>query len=128
MNRSGFSIIYSIFIVVVLGTILTYSLHISSLSAKSISDEHIKIQLKLYLESATELTMLWLSGDKTRSQNESNLSIAFDNLYEFNISITPINEASNIQDLNGSVIADIIGKTTFLDTPYTTTKRVLLKP
>jgi len=125
--RRGFSLVYAIFVVVLMGSLMVYSLNISSEGAKTASDEHIKMQMKLYKESAIELTMLWMSGDKARSEKNGSLNIRFDDKYDFNISITTL-DVKEIKESIGTVMADIVGSTNFLNENYAITERVVLKP
>ncbi len=126
--RRGFSLIYAIFVLVLMSTIMLYSLKTSAQDIKVSTDEHIRAQMRLYAQSAIELGTLWLSGDQARSSAESDLNITFDDNYFFFIHFTPLQGAVSIEDSNGTVLADIIGKTPPSDINYTITQRLLIKP
>lgn len=128
MKRNGFGIIYAIIVLVLVSTIAVYTLSLSSKTVKSVSNEHIKLQLELYRNSAIEYAILWMNEDKTRSQNPngSDLNISFDN-YHFQIKMFAT-ALTDIPESNGSVILDIVGRTDVDIEPIISTRRVVVKP
>lgn len=127
MKRRGFALIYAITVVVALASIASFALYTSSLTAKQVADEHIRIQLKLYMESALEYTLLWISGDQSRSQTPGSLGFTFDGDYDVNVSITPM-DLSHIAESNGTVLLDAVGRTTVTGETIRITKRTVQKP
>ena len=132
--RKGFGIVYAVIILVLIGTIATYTLELSSKSVKSVSDEHIKIQLQLYQNSAVEYAILWLSENKNRSNpsefglgNSSDLNITYDDIYKFQIKMYETS-LTDISESNGTVIMDIIGKFEGTSEPIVVVKRLVVKP
>lgn len=128
MKRNGFGIIYAIIVLVLMSTIAVYTLSLSSKTVKSVSNEHIRLQLELYRNSAIEYAILWMNEDKTRSQdpNGSNLNISFDN-YHFQVKMFATT-LTDIPESNGSIILDIVGRTDVDIEPIVVAKRVVVKP
>lgn len=126
--RRGVGLIYAIIVLLAIATITTYSLYNSSQIVKVTTDEHIRIQMDLYLRSAAEWTILWMQQDRDYSQKEQNVSLKIDS-YEFNISTMPITGSHSIEESNGTVLVDIIGRVNIdgMDN-FRVTKRYLLKP
>jgi len=133
--RRGFGIIYAIVILVLIATIGIYTLELSSRSAKSVSDEHIKIQMQFYMNSAVEYALLWLSENPSRSNPGdfggadpwSDLNISYGNRYNFQLRMYETH--LDVPESNGSVMLDIVGR--FNDTgfdPIVVSKRLILKP
>ena len=125
--RHGFALIYAIIVIIALGTIATWSLYTSSRTVRSVADEYQRIQLGLYLDSAAEYTLLWLSESKSRSQNPGHLDLAFEGTYEVNVTVTPLG-LSHIRESNGSVLLDISGYVIDAAEPIRQTKRMVVKP
>ena len=124
--RRSFSLAYAILIVVLISTVMVLSLQFSAKTVFVSSKENIKIQLKLYMDSAIEYTLLWMSKDKTRSQQDQNLSISYDdNNYTIYIQIHSIKDPLP-KETNGSVIVDVVGVKP--NTNIRLTKRISLKP
>lgn len=128
MKRNGFGIIFAIIVLVLVSTIAVYTLSLSSKTVKSVSNEHIKLQLELYRNSAIEYAILWMNEDKTRSQNPngSDLNISFDN-YHFQVKMFATT-LTDIPESNGSVILDIVGRTDVDIEPIIVARRVVVKP
>lgn len=134
--RRGFGLLYAIIILVLIATIGIYTLELSSRSVKSVSDEHIKIQMKLYMNSAVEYALLWLSEERRYSNPTdfgspdpwSDLNISYDNgRYAFQLRMYETN--LDVPESNGTVLLDIVGR--FDDTgaePIVLAKRLLIKP
>jgi len=132
--RRGFGIVYAMVVLVLIATIGIYTLELSSRSVKSVSDEHIKIQLQLYMNSAVEYALLWLSEEKRRSKpsafgvgDHSDLNITYDTNYA--IQIRAWETHLDLPESNGTVLLDVIG--TFDNTglePIVMTRRQIVKP
>ena len=132
--RRGFGIIYAIVILVLVATIGIYTLELSSRSVKSVSDEHIKIQMQLYMNSAVEYALLWLSESQQHSNPSdfglgdwSDLNISYENRYNFQLRMYETH--LNVPESNGTVLLDIVGR---FDDPnaesIVVSKRLLVKP
>jgi len=61
--RKAFGLVYAIMVLVLISTLGILSLEFATKSVKTISNEHIKIQLKLYMDSAIEYALLWMSEE-----------------------------------------------------------------
>ena len=127
-SKTGFALPFAIMVLFIMGTLGVYSIYITSQTVKLVVDEDAQIQLKLYANSAEELDLLWLSEDKKRSQNNSELNISFEKgKYNFYI----YNWATSLKDIpesNGTVVVDITGYTYIGDEKRRITKRVVQKP
>ncbi len=134
--RGGFGVVYALIILVIIATIGIYTLELSARGVKSVSDEHIKIQQQLYMESAIEYALLWLSETKQRSHpvdfgeadGWSDLNISFENnRYRFWLRMYEM--TAEVPESNGTVQLDIRGSCDLTGAePIVTTKRLLLKP
>ncbi len=62
MMRRGFGLIQVIFFMVLLSTILTITMRYASISARETADLFERAQAELFLQSATELALLGISG------------------------------------------------------------------
>ncbi len=126
--HKSFALPFAVFVLFIMGTLGVYSLYISASTVKTVVDEDVQLQLKLYSKSAQEVALLWLSENKDRSQNNSELNISFENgrynFYVYNWATS----LSNIKDSNGTVIMDIIGYTDYTGEIKRVTKRVVTKP
>jgi hypothetical protein len=133
--RRGFGIVYAVIILVLIATIGIYTLELSSRSVKSVSDEHIKIQMRLYMNSAVEYALLWLSDNTQRSNPTdfggadpwSDLNITYENRYRFQLRMYETH--LDVPESNGTVMLDIVGR--FDDTgaePIVVTRRLIVKP
>jgi len=132
--RKGFGVVYAIVILVLIGTVAIYTLELSSKSVKSVSDEHIKIQLQLYQNSAIEYALLWLSENQSRSNpgefglgNSSDLNITYDDRFMFQIKMYET-ESADIPESNGTVVMDIVGRFEDSTEPLVVAKRLVVKP
>jgi len=128
-SRGGFGIMYAIIVLVLISTIGVYTLELSSKSVKSASDEHLKIQLELYQNSAIEYAILWLSENKSRSQdqNGADLNISFGDGYSFQMKMYAT-DPTLPPESNGTVIMDIVGRFDASSEPIIVAKRVVVKP
>ncbi len=128
MMRRGFGIVYALVILVLIATIAIYSLELSGSNAKSTSDEHVRMQLQLYMNSSVEYALLWMSADPARSQNPSDMNLSYDTLYRFSLHIEPVT-AYLPAESNGTVMLDVLGL--FDDgvhEPLQVAKRLAVKP
>lgn len=130
-KRGGFGIIYSVFIMILVATIMSYMLETGSQTSKMSLDEYIKIQNKLYEDSAIEWAILQIQNDNTKNATET-YSISFENNFDFNITAREITGASGIPESNGTVMLDVIGTCTLMGSgageQLRTHKRLLVKP
>ena len=128
MMRRGFGVVYAVLILVIIATIAVYTLEMSSKNAKSASDEHLRMQLRLYMNSSVEYALLWMSANRSRSQNMQDLNITYDDLYHVRLHIEPVGDILPPES-NGSVILDALGY--FGDETQETVRmfnRTVLKP
>jgi hypothetical protein len=137
-NKKGSILLYAIAILVLLATLGAYALQFVAVNQRVSFDDFAKIQMELYARSAAEFGVLWMQYNDQRSQNEQNLSIVYDGLYDFNITIHPI--STSIPESNGTVVMDIVGVMDAQEmgyeddeeikgtTPYRYTKRIVVKP
>ena len=127
--RKAFGLIYAIMVLVLISTLGILSLEFATKSVKTISNEHIKIQLKLYMDSAIEYALLWMSEDKDRStgSNYKDLNITYDNNYQIIMRINHIQD-SLPKESNGSVVIDMIGNYSNQDINISISKRLSVKP
>jgi hypothetical protein len=126
--------VYAIIVLVLIGTVGIFTLELSSRTVKSVSDEHVKIQLRLYMKSAVEYALLWLGEDKSRSRPGDfglpayrDLNITYDTNYQ--IVMRAWETTIDVPESNGTVVLDVIG--TFDATgaePLIQTQRLLVKP
>lgn len=108
MMRKGFGIVYAVVILVLIATIAVYMLEISGRNAKTAADEHIRMQLRLYMKSSLEYALLWMGTDRSRSQNVQDLNITYDDHYHIAIRIEPVGDVLPPES-NGTVVIDQIG-------------------
>ena len=126
--KKAIGLVYAIFVLVIISTILVYVLELSSFMPKVTADEYIKNQLKLYRNSAIEYALLWVSADKQRSQNTSELNITFEDNFKFSLKIKPTN-LSHIKESNGTILIDLIGMYEIANNKmYVITHRTVQKP
>jgi len=127
--RKAFGLIYAIMVLVLISTLGILSLEFATKSVKTISNEHIKIQLKLYMDSAIEYALLWMSEDKDRStgSNYKDLNITYDNNYQIIMRINHIQDYLP-KESNGSVMIDMIGKYSNQDINISMSRRICVKP
>ncbi|MFP4485870.1 MAG: hypothetical protein ACLFOC_02850 [Campylobacterales bacterium] len=143
-NKNGSILLYAIAILVLLATLGAYALQFASVNQRVSFDDFAKIQMELYARSAAEFGVLWMQYHKSRSdentdQNKS-VQITYDNLYDFNITIHPVDVPSSVPESDGTVVMDIVGVMDAQEigyegsdkiegtTPYRYTKRIVVKP
>jgi len=139
-HKSGSVLLYAIFVVVLLGSIATYAMYFAVQTQRVSFDEFSRIQLELYARSAAEFGVLWMQSgtDQNRSQKEQNLSVTFDDRYNYEIYIHPVTGSQTITESDGTVVMDIVGTIDDMQefaedssagtTPYRYTKRIVVKP
>lgn len=124
--RGGFGLIYAIIVMVLIGTLLAFSLRFSSESSRVSLDEHAQIQLKLYEKSVVEMAILRLQkGDAPPTPPNDPWSWSFPGGYNFQVSTLAINASQRIY------LLDIKGEVTLPlgdDYPLTLTSRRIVKP
>ena len=128
--RKAFGVIFAVMILVMLSSLGIFMLEILAKNTKTLSDEHIKTQLKLYLDSSVEYALLWMSEDKNRSSNADykDLNFLYDNYYKITLRIYHIKDYLP-KETKGSVIIDVSGRyDNALNEPIVLTKRVVVKP
>jgi hypothetical protein len=119
LMRRGIAMIMAIAVIVVLGTIMALSLSLTAETSKKTTDLYLHEQAKLLARSATEYTLLFLSGEDRSSSCTTSLSAIYpkDNkMFDINISVLYIglDECSNyINSVNdsrskGSIILDVV--------------------
>ncbi|MGD9595638.1 type II secretion system protein [Wolinella succinogenes] len=124
--RGGFGLIYAIIVMVLIGTLLAFSLRFSSEGSRVSLDEHAQIQLKLYEKSVVEMAILRLQkGDAPPTPPNDPWSWSFPSGYNFQVSTLAINTPQRIY------LLDIKGEVTLPlgdDYPLTLTSRRIVKP
>ncbi len=124
--RGGFGLIYAIIVMVLIGTLLAFSLRFSSESSRVSLDEHAQIQLKLYEKSVTEMAILKLQkGDTPPEFPNDPWSWSFPGGYNFQVSTLEVNASQRIY------LLDIKGEVTLPlgdGHPLTLTSRRIVKP
>lgn len=126
--NKAFALPFAIMVMFIMGTLGVYSMYISSQTVNLIVDEDVQVQLELYGDSAEELSLLWLSENKQRSQKNSDINFSFEGgRYNFRVLIWDVN-IDHVQESNGTVIMDILGETIVTGETKRITKRVVRKP
>lgn len=124
--RGGFGLIYAIIVMVLIGTLLAFSLRFSSESSRVSLDEHAQIQLKLYEKSVAEMAILKLQkGVPPPTPPNDPWSWSFPGGYNFQVSTLEVNASQRIY------LLDIKGEVTLPlgdDYPLTLTSRRIVKP
>ena len=129
MKRQGFGIVYAISILVVISTLLAFSLYFSTNSYNSSIAEHAKIQLKLYEKSALELAILELQNSSATHSRMLSERV-FEGGYRFKIHATQLSDDINAR---GAIYRlDIVGSVTppgwENQVPHTSVSRHIVKP
>ncbi len=134
-HRHGIAMIMAIAVIVILGTIMAVMLQLTALGSKQTINDYLHEQAILLSRSATEFTLLRISGTDRSIANNclTSLSGEYENIFDINISISYIGLSgtnvvsecandcattkdecfianSNVDDANskGSVLLDII--------------------
>ena len=145
MRRKAFGMIYAIIITILVATLGIFGLKFSAKTLNTTTNEHIGIQLDLYLNSTLELAILYvqqygfINGENGRPRADptakitKNIKYGSNGEYEFTYTITPLlnNAQSNInEDIKNVATVDISG---FVTNPVTKqvfriTRRQIIKP
>lgn len=127
--RGGFGLIYAIIVMVLIGTLLAFSLRFSSESSRVSLDEHAQIQLKLYEKSVAEMAILKLQkGDTPPRPPNDPWSWSFPGGYNFQVSTLEVDE---VNPENKIYLMDVKGEVTLPlgdGHPLTLTSRRIVKP
>lgn len=144
MKRKAFGMIYALIITVLVATLGILGLKLSTSTLNTTTNEHIGIQLDLYLNSTIELAILYIQrngfvyneGTNTKRANvmepiTKNIKYGANGEYQFTYKITPLQDnQSSSEDIKNSAIVDVSG---FVVNPATNqtfrvTKRQIVKP
>ncbi len=152
MKRKAFGMIYAIIITVLVATLGILGLKMSATTLDTTTNEHIAIQLDLYLNSTAELAILYIqrngfvyeeTNDNTATTQKrtnpmepivKNINYGANSEYKFTYKITPLmnNDIGDgeEEDKKNTMVLDITG---FVVSPITNqtfrvTKRQIIKP
>lgn len=146
MKRKAFGMIYAIIITVLVASLGILGLKLSNTTLNTTTNEHIAIQLDLYLNSTIELAILYIqrngfvykeNDDKDKRPNvmqpiEKYISYGQNQEYQFKYKMTPLidNSIQDIEDQKSVMILDVSGWVTNPTTNQTlrVTKRQIIKP
>lgn len=146
MKRKAFGMIYAIIITVLVASLGILGLKLSNTTLNTTTNEHIAIQLDLYLNSTIELAILYIqrngfvyqeNSDTQKRANvmqpiEKYINYGQNNEYQFKYKMTPLidNSAQDIEDQKSVMILDVSGSVTNPITNQTlrVTKRQIIKP
>jgi type II secretory pathway pseudopilin PulG len=129
--KKGFSLLTAVIFLVVIATISILALSLSTESAKTTTDDYLKVQAELLAKSATEYAILAMSGHDYSSNCLENILIKYPEstnyTHEANISISYIGSnlpcnASHI--LSNSLATDDSNRTVIIDTIVTTNPNI----
>ncbi len=125
--KQGFSLLTAIIFLVVVATISMLALSLSTQSAKTTTDDYLKVQAELLAKSGTEFALLAMSGHNYSSNCLENIVIKYPNntyyTHKVNISISYIGSnlpcsASHI--LSNNISTSDSNRTVIIDTIVTT--------
>lgn len=145
MKRKAFGMIYALVITILIATLGILGLKFSVKTLNTTTNEHIGIQLDLYLNSTLELAILYVqqygfkNGEDGKAKQDPTAPITkkikygSNGEYEFTYTITPLldNSKNNInEDIKNVATVDISG---FVTNPVTkqvfrVTRRQIIKP
>ncbi|RDU65216.1 hypothetical protein [Helicobacter sp. MIT 14-3879] len=146
MKRKAFGMIYAIIITVLVATLGILGLKLSSTTLNTTTNEHIAIQLDLYLNSTVELAILYIQrngfvDNENTNTKRPNVMASIERYinygergeYQFKYKMTPLidNSSSTAQeDQKNVMILDISGSVTNPITNQTlrVTRRQIVKP
>jgi type II secretory pathway component PulK len=138
--RSGFAMIFAIIVVVLIATVGAMSMQFAATSIEYVSHDHVNKQLEFYTKSSVEYALLRLSegyqadpaSREDRQKNRFNIIYPLENGddsgYEFNITMTRLPDAFRIDESNGTVQIDIVGRYVHITPPLTRSYRTVQKP
>lgn len=148
MKRQAFGMIFAIIITVLVATLGILGLKLSTSTLNTTTNEHIAIQLDLYLNSTVELAILYAqrygfetdeNGNPRPNINQpiiKNINYGANNAYRFTYKITPLPlttagmTTEQINTMKNTMVLDVSG---FVVNPVTNqtfrvTKRQIIKP
>lgn len=145
MKRKAFGMIYALVITILIATLGILGLKFSVKTLNTTTNEHIGIQLDLYLNSTLELAILYVqqygfvNGENGQPRQDPNAPITknikygSNGEYDFIYTVTPIidnAQAGVNEDIRNVATVDISG---FVTNPVTkqifrVTKRQIIKP
>ena len=117
-SKNGFAMMMALAVIVILGTIMAFSINLTSKTTKQSIDLYLYEQAQLYAKSATEYALLKIAKDGACSHT-NDLNFIQDGIYDINISLkyiytypspcTPSETFSTVTtpEQNGSVIIDV---------------------
>ncbi|MGP1449827.1 MAG: hypothetical protein ACTTJS_01710 [Wolinella sp.] len=101
MKRGGFGLIYAIIILVIIATLLAFSMRFSSSTVGSTFDEHARIQLRLFERSVMEMAILELQKNPNFKTKDFTLNAE----YKFTVVATRLDaERIFLLDVYGYVL------------------------
>lgn len=145
MKRKAFGMMYALVITVLVATLGVFSIRFSTSSLNATTNEHIAIQLDLYLDSTIELAILYaqrygfVNDENNRPRPNpltpitKNINYGINGEYKFTYKLIPThdNSISKVdEDMKNAMILDVSG---FVISPITNqtfraTKRQVIKP
>lgn len=144
MKRKAFGMIYALVITVLVATLGIIGLKFSTKTLNTTTNEHISIQLDLYLKSTIELAILYIQqygfittedGGRRNPKDSITKKINYgtNGEYQFTYTITPLLDNSNptiSDDIKNVALIDVTGFVTNPVTKQTTriTGRQIIKP
>lgn len=102
MKRKAFGMIFAIILIILVATLGILALRLSTSTMNTTTNEHIAIQLDLYLNSTTELAILYIqrygfvydeNGNKRANVNaaiDKYINYGANNEYKFKYKMTPL--------------------------------------
>jgi Tfp pilus assembly protein PilX len=117
-SKNGFAMMMALAVIVILGTIMAFSINLTSKTTKQSIDLYLYEQAQLYAKSATEYALLKIAKDG-ECNHTNDLNFIQDGIYDINISLkyiytypspcTPSKTFSTVTtpEQNGSVIIDV---------------------
>jgi len=129
--RKGFSLLTAIIFLVLVATIAVLALFLSTQSAKQTTDIFLKTQAELLAKSATEYTLLAMSGHDYSSSCLENVNTTYNGVFDINVSIMYIGSGlpcSATTILANDIATDDSNRTVILDTIVTTKAAITTQP
>ncbi len=87
-QRGGFAIIMAIAALVVLTTIMAFSIQMTSKTAKRVVDVYVKNQAELYAKNAAEFALFQIANSPTRCNPTSIGPFILDTIYSITVNIS----------------------------------------
>ena len=87
--RKGFSMLTAIILIILVATLGALAIALSTTTVKQTSDLYLREQAELLVQSATEYTLLAISGHQINSANGclNTINATYENIFDINISI-----------------------------------------